>query len=337
MQRNASEEDGKQFEALAKALDRKRPSLVGLHPPLGPQDPSLSSRSTSRGTSQRCSADSVPLLNLRAITSTVQCYDLFSGSGGSKETFQNGTCSESDSGRNSMDSESTASTHRPPPTHLGRSPVPRLEFSALRIPPRPANHSPRDATFRAGTMVVRDPLNSSSRQSSVSRLEPLRSARRDVQQDLILFASNGTCDMMGRPTGNQTDVARPEDKNWTSGDVVCPPSSELKNVKLPPGEPCANETEVETTRKSKTCHVCLQLLVNEAEVFLNHAEEEIASVSKAANRCELYFGVAGRAAGGGGAAGASLFPSVVELLSAFRSTWQEVHRDEKWAAFLGRK
>uniref|UniRef100_A0A7S4SHX1 Uncharacterized protein n=1 Tax=Alexandrium monilatum TaxID=311494 RepID=A0A7S4SHX1_9DINO len=80
----------------------------------------------------------------------------------------------------------------------------------------------------------------------------------------------------------------------------------------------------------------LKMLVARGRVLVSIVSEQLAEVLTAIERCEKYFG--GNSLDlprqKDGKEAIRLFEIVTEVLKQFRSTWEEVHRDERWAQHL---
>jgi len=95
--------------------------------------------------------------------------------------------------------------------------------------------------------------------------------------------------------------------------------------------PCRNQT-VHDSVQPIGARRRLEVLTYEGHQFLSSAEEQLAKIALAANKCQIYFGVCTEA--GQSSDCMQLFSIVTQFLGNFRSAWQEVQKNSKWCTFL---
>uniref|UniRef100_A0A7S4SIM0 FH2 domain-containing protein n=1 Tax=Alexandrium monilatum TaxID=311494 RepID=A0A7S4SIM0_9DINO len=162
------------------------------------------------------------------------------------------------------------------------------------------------------------------------------------------FALNGTfgsAAQVGEPLLTPRGWQRLNFKNSSGGKRVDEPKDLLENSKNSCPEefiktvpPRAEGGSIH--REGSGAHAQpleqLKMLVARGRVLVSIVSEQLAEVLTAIERCEKYFG--GNSLDlprqKDGKEAIRLFEIVTEVLKQFRSTWEEVHRDERWAQHL---
>lgn len=75
----------------------------------------------------------------------------------------------------------------------------------------------------------------------------------------------------------------------------------------------------------------LEALVSRGRAMTMLAREDLDAAALVVNKCEGYFGASGQKRDG-----PDLFTTIVHFLAVFRTVWNEVHRDQRWAVHLPR-
>lgn len=162
---------------------------------------------------------------------------------------------------------------------------------------------------------------------------------------LDVFPRNATLPLLelSSSPGNCTTRCRGSlsESNGTCGVPVVRSSSSMNATALvtmlrviEAGQLCNPTRSVdENSTNGCTSPKCrLQALVARGKVLVQNAQEELAYVADAIDKCERYFGGVGSKQELSG--NSRLFDTVVEVLAAFKISWLEVHRDDRWVPFL---